>query len=163
MSRDQPAQPHSPRSSHKVQGTLLSVWWAVAAIIAPGVHADNGRDFSALYNFGSAQSADSTHVSVQLYLSLQNHSGAAVRNTAILLVQPGLLETDATEVASSVTVANRAVALVSGTLTIDSQEYQRWQRGQWTPLLYLRVTDAQGHQVDRRIELARRPGLGARP
>jgi hypothetical protein len=126
-------------------------------------NADNGRDFSALYDLGSAHPVDATHVSVPLYLSLQNHGTAGVSNTTIFLGQPGLLSSNSAVVADGVAVARRAVARVSGTLTLDAQEYQRWQRGQWTPLLYIRITDAEGHQSDRRVELARRPGLGARP
>jgi hypothetical protein len=140
---------------------LLSAWLAVALIVP--ANAQDGRDFSALYDLGSAHPVDSTHVSVQLYLSLQNHGATGVRNTTIFLVQPSLLETDSAQVADGVTVAHRAVARVSGTLTIDAQEYQRWKRGQWAPLLFIRITDAQGRQIDRRVELVRRPGLGARP
>jgi hypothetical protein len=161
MSRDRSVQPHAPRLSHTVQEILLSAWLAVA-LIAPA-NADNGRDFSALYDLGAPHVVDATHVSVQLYLSLQNHGAASVSNTTIFLGQPGLLETDSARVVDGVAVAHRAVARVSGTLTIDAQEYQRWQRGQWTPLLFIRVTDAQGRQIDRQVELARRPGLGARP
>lgn len=161
MSCDQSVQPNSPRLSHRVQEILLSAWLAVA-LIAPA-HAGNGSDFSALYDLGTAHSVDSTHVSVQLYLSLQNHGPAAVRNTIIVLAQPGLLEADAARVADGVSVAHRAVARVSGTLSVDAQEYQRWQRGQSAPLLYIRITDAQGGQVDQRVQLVRRPGLGTRP
>jgi hypothetical protein len=161
MSRDQSVQPHLLRLGRKVQGILLSAW-LVAALIVPA-HADNGRDFSALYDLGPAHSVDSTHVSVQLYLSLQNHGSAGVTNTTIFLAQPGLLEADSTPVAAGVSVAHRAVTTVSGTLTVEAQEYQRWQRGQSAPLLFIRITDAQGRQIDRRVELVRRPGLGARP
>jgi hypothetical protein len=161
MSRYRSVQPHSPRLSHNIQEILLSAWLAVA-LVAPA-NADNGRDFSALYDLSSARPVDSTHVSVQLYLSLQNHGAAAVGNTTIFLAQPNLLATDSTLVAAGVTVARRAVARVSGTLTIDAQEYQLWQRGLWAPLLFIRITDAQGRPIDRRIELVRRPGLGARP
>lgn len=161
MRCDRSVHPHSPRLSHRVQEILLSVWLAVALIVP--ANADNGRDFSALYDLGSARSIDSTHVSVQLYLSLQNHGATGVSNTKIFLVQPNLLETDSTLVADGVVVAHQAVARVAGTLTIDAQEYQRWQRGQWAPLLFIRITDAQGHQIDRQVELVRRPGLGARP
>jgi len=162
MSRDQSVQAHSSRLSHRVQELLLSVWFAVVLIVP--AHADDARDFSALYDLGSARQVDSTHVAVQLYLSLQNHGAAGVKNSTIFLVQPNLVvEADAAPVVDSVAVAHRAVANVSATLTIDAEEYQRWQRGQWTPLLYIRFTDAQGRQIDQRVELARRPGLGARP
>jgi len=162
MSRDRSVQPHSSRLNHRVQEFLLGVWLAVALVVP--AHADDTRAFSALYDLGSARPVDSTHVAVQLYLSLQNHGATGVRNSTIFLVQPDLVvETDAALVANNVTVAHRAVASVSGTLTIDAEEYQRWQRGQWAPLLFIRFTDAQGRQIDQRVELARRPGLGARP
>ena len=163
MSRDRSVQPHSSSLNHRVQELfLLSVGLAIVLIMP--AHADDARDFSALYDLGSARQVDSTHVAVQLYLSLQNHGATGVRNSTIFLGQPNLIvETDAAPVANSVTVAHRAVTSVSGTLTIDAEEYQRWQRGQWAPLLYIRFTDAQGRQIDQRVELVRRPGLGARP
>lgn len=161
MSGDRSVQLHSLRLRHTAQKILLGAWLAVALIVP--ANADSGRDFSALYDFGSAHPVDATHVSVQLYLALQNHGATAVSNATIFLGQPGLLETDSAQVAGGVAVAHRAVARVSGTLTIDTQDYQRWQRGQWTPLLLVRVTDAQGRQIDRPVELVRRPGLGARP
>lgn len=141
----------------------LALKLSLAALVLPVAQADNGRNFSALYDFGSGHQVDSAHVSVPLYLSLQNHGAAGVTNTALVLSQPGLLETKSTQVAANVTVAHRAVASISGTMTIRAQDYQRWQRGQWTPLLYIRITDAQGHQSYQQVELARRPGLGAHP
>jgi hypothetical protein len=161
MSCDRSVQPHSLRLRQTVQKTLLGAWLAVVLIVP--ANADSGRDFSALYDFGSVHPVDSTHVSVQLYLARQNHGATGVSNTTIFLGQPGLLETDSTQVAGGVAVAYRTVARVSGTLTIDTQDYQRWQRGQWTPFLFVRVTDAQGRRIDRPVELVRRPGLGARP
>jgi hypothetical protein len=162
MSRDRSVQPYSSRLRHRVQEFLPSAWLAVILIVP--AHADDARDFSALYDLGSARQVDPTHVAVQLYLSLQNHGAIGVRNSTIFLVQPNLVvEIGSAPVADGVTVAHRAVASISGTLTIDAVEYQRWQRGQWSPLLYIRFTDAQGHQIDQRVELARRPGLGARP
>ena len=160
MSCDRSVQPHSLRLSHRVQEILLSAWLTMALIVP--ANAENGRDFSALYDLGSARTVDSTHVSVQLYLSLQNHGATGVRNTTIFLVRSSPLEQDSALVSDGVTVAHRAVARVSGTVTIDAREYQRWQRGQWAPLLFIRITDAEGRQIDRRIELVRRPGLGTR-
>jgi hypothetical protein len=160
MSREQSVQPYSLRLTARVHAILLSTWLAIALVVP--ATAENGRDFSALYDLGAAHPVDTTHVSLQLYLSLQNHGATSVGNTAIFLAPPSLVETDWIQIADGVTIARRAVARVSGTVTIDAQEYQRWQRGQWAPLLFIRITDAQGHQIDRRIELVRRPGLGAR-
>jgi hypothetical protein len=161
MSRNPPGERRPSRLRHKILEIALK--GSLAMLVVPVVQADNGRDFSALYDFGSGHLIDSAHVSVSLYLSLQNHGAAGVTNTALVLGQPGLLEAKSTQVAANVTVAHRAIASISGTMTIRAQDYQRWQRGQWTPLLYIRITDAQGRQIYQQVELARRPGLGAHP
>ena len=157
MSGDRSVQLHSLRLRHTAQKILPGAWLAVALIVP--ANADSGRDFSALYDFGSAHPVDATHVSVQLYLALQNHGATAVSNATIFLGQPGLLETDSAQVAGGVAVAHRAVARVSGTLTIDTQDYQRWQRGQWTPLLLYASRMPKGARSTDRLSSCAGPDL----
>jgi hypothetical protein len=134
---------------------LLSVWNSNA-------RAENGRDYSAMYDIGPATALDPTHVSVKLFLRLQNHSGTDLTNATITLADRLMPGKAGMLLKSGVTVAYRSIAKVSGTVTVGSEEYARWQRG-GQPSLVIRVPDRNGRQVDRPIELVRMPGVGAMP
>ena len=121
-------------------------------------HAENGRDFSGVYDMGSATKLDATHVSVKLYLRLNNHSGADLKNAQIALADPLERSKASSMYASGVTANRRGVVKVTGTVTVDSREYLRW-RGGPGPSLVVRVPDKHGQMIDHPIELQRLRGV----
>jgi hypothetical protein len=125
-------------------------------------YAENGRDFSAMYDFFEVTAVDTAHVSLTLVLQLQNHSGGYVANGTLALVDRLRPDRKPSTFADTVTVADRRGVKVSGTLTIDTREYQDWQRGV-PPALVIDFIDARGRKVERVVELARLPGVRAPP
>jgi hypothetical protein len=146
--------------------SLQSVWVSCLLVILsawiPNARAENGRDYSAMYDLGPATAVDPLHVSMKLFLRLQNHSGADLTNATISLADRLAPGKAGASVTSGVTVAYRGVVKLSATVTVATQEYQRWQHG-GQPLLIIRVPNRNGREVGRPIELARMPGVGAMP
>jgi hypothetical protein len=153
-------QPQLKRlASRRLQGLWVSCLIVVLSAWIANAWGENGRDFSAMYDLGPATAVDPTHVSVKLSLRLQNHSGADLTNATIFLadrLRPGKI---GMPLKTGVTAAYRGVAKVSGTVTVTTEEYGRWQRG-GHPSLVIRVWARNGRQVDRPIELIRLPGAG---
>ena len=133
----------------------LSAWTADA-------RAEHGRDYSAMYDLGPATALDPTHVSVKLFLRLQNHSGVDLTNATISLADRLMPGKAGTPIISRVTAPYRGIAKASATLTVGTQEYRSWQRG-GQPSLAIRLPDRNGREVNRPIELVRMPGVGAVP
>jgi hypothetical protein len=146
---------------------VISSFWVMGFLVFVSLNltdarAENGRDFSGMYVIGPATVFDSTHVSVTLFLRLQNHSGADLSNAAVFLMnrlQPGKA---GTPFASGISAPYRGVAKASGVVAVNTEEYQRWQHG-GHPELVVRVLDQRGRKVDRPIELLRMPRAGAMP
>jgi hypothetical protein len=115
-----------------------------------------------MYDLTNTATGDTAHVSLTLVLRLQNHSGAALNNGAIVLRDKFSPSASLQTVASGVSVADRRSVKVSGTITVKKAEYARWQRGN-RPSLLVHFVGKSGRAVDRPIELARMPGLGAMP
>lgn len=125
-------------------------------------HAENGRDFSAMYAIGRPTVVDSTHVSVTLSLRVQNHSGASLSDAAIFLVNRAQPFKAGSLVASGIQVPDRGTAKASGAVTVSTRDYQRWQRGE-PPAFMVRVVSRNGRSVDRPIELLRTSHIGDQP
>jgi hypothetical protein len=145
-----------------VEGIWVGCLFVVLAAWTPDARAEHDRDFSAMYDIGPATPVDATHVSVKLFLRLQNHSGASLTNATIALANRLMPGKAGTPLAGGVTAAYRGIVKVSGTVTVGTAEYRRWQHG-GQPSLVIRVPNRNGRQVERPIELIRRPGVGAMP
>jgi len=121
--------------------------------------AANGRDFSATYDVTHVATVDSQHVSVMLNLRLQNHSGADVTDAEVSL-RDDLLEFKSLGVFPlHVTLANHAVANLSGTFTVPAGYMTHWRSGPG-PHVFVRFIDAHGHSISRPVKLRLMPGVG---
>jgi hypothetical protein len=150
-----------PAVSH-LQGFWVSCLLVVLSAWMPDALAENGRDFSAMFDIGPPTALDATHVSVRVFLRLQNHSGAYLTNATISLAERLVPGKEGTPLVTGVTAAYRGIVKVSGTVAVGTEEYRRWQRG-GQPSLVIRVPDRNGRQLDRPIELVRMPGVAAMP
>jgi hypothetical protein len=132
----------------------------IAAVWHANADAENTRDFSAMFDMGPAQTVDLTHVSVKLFLRVRNNSVTDLSNATISLSDPLLPGKVSTPLATGISVPHRGSVKISGSVTVEVQEYRHWQRGE-QPSLVIRVPGADGRNIDRPIELMRMPGMGA--
>ena len=134
---------------------------AILTLLCPAF-AEDGRDFSAIYDFKNVEVVDPTHVSVTLVLRLQNHSGADVAAGQVSLRRGMNPSQSYGAFSTSVTVANRAVTKLTGTFVVDAEEYQLWQSGP-SPMLRIDYGDGEGRPMLRPVEVVRRRGMGDVP
>jgi hypothetical protein len=151
---------HDPNRRRSVRATFqILLLLSIAATHA--AHAENGRDFSAMYDLTNIAPVDTAHVSLTLVLRLQNHSGADIADAVVGLsdrLRPGKLSA---QVSSGVSIQYGRHVKVSGDITVKRSDYDRWQHGARLPLV-IEFRDARGHTTTRPIELVRMPGIGAR-
>lgn len=149
-------------STSAISRLVTAAFVTLMCVILTNAHAENGRDFSAMYAIGRPTVFDSTHVSVTLSLRVQNHSGASLSDAAIFLVNRAQPFKAGSLVASGIQIPDRGIAKASGAVTVSTRDYQRWQRGE-PPALMVRVVNRDGRNVDRPIELLRTSHIGGRP
>jgi hypothetical protein len=152
---------HDPNRRRSVRATF-QILLLLSIAVTHAAHAENGRDFSAMYDLTNIAPVDTMHVSLTLVLRLQNHSGAALNNATVVLSNKFSPSASPQTVASRVNVADRRSVKVSGTITVRKSEYARWHTGT-RPSLVVHFVGKSGRGVDRPVELARMAGLGARP
>ncbi len=150
-------------ASRSTHGPLLFGFLIIVLAGWPSspLQAENGRDFSAMYDFRDVVPVDAQHVSVRLALQIQNHSGADVY-AARLTLRDGLLEFKTLGEFEPLTLAYHQVQRLSQVFTVSPQELQRWQSGQ-PPRLMVEYQDAVGRRVMRPVELMRDRVVGERP
>jgi hypothetical protein len=137
--------------------TTLNLVMCLLLAMASNAHAEHGRDFSALYDFGKVTSVDARRVSVTLMLRLRNNSGKYISNGSIRLVDRVAPGDALATLGDPVEIAYRGSARVAGSVTVERSEYRRWLRGD-APKLVVDVIDARGRHVDHAVELVRMPG-----